>query len=300
MLEIKTLAWKITLMFFKTAWTKARLLTISALLLLSASPLMAALTGPTLKFDYGSGKPLDNPLSQFMYFVPLITPEQVSVFTNAGNTQCARVISSRCHTNGNTFQAVCEFNFVGEGLERNIFDHAVIIKRRQKELKEGKPLAHQLTDISVQGSGTGSVEIEGLLTNGQPTVTEVRLRFNTHGHTSPVTIDLEDIVPRDGTLHYENATVARVNTLTFRLISGQPKMEVTLASVKRKDAGDSLWQNFVGDIKGAAVNFLLPPLTITVDGHQAVLDFGLALALQKPTFTFPYATRLTNCPSFSL
>jgi len=34
-------------------------------------------------------------------------------------------------------------------------------------------------------------------------------------------------------------------------------MEVTLASVKSKDAGDSLWQNFVGDLKGAAVNLFL-------------------------------------------
>jgi hypothetical protein len=287
-------------MIFRTAWTRARLLTTLAILFLFAAPLMAALTGPTLKFDYGSGKPLDNPLSEFMYFVPLITPEEVSIFTNAGNTQCARVISCHCRTNGNTFQAVCEFNFVGEGLERNIFDHAVIIKRRQKELKEGKPLAHQLTAISVQGSGSGTVEVEGMLTNGQPTVTEMRIRFNSHGHTSPVTVDLQDIVPRDGALHYENATVARVNTLTFRQTSGTPKMEVTLASVKRKDAGDGLWQKLVGNIKGAAANLLLPPLTITVDGHQTMLNFGLALAMQKPTFTFPYATRLTNCPSFSL
>jgi hypothetical protein len=77
-------------------------------------------------------------------------------------------------------------------------------------------------------------------------------------------------------------------------------MEVTLASVKRKDAPNSLWQNFVGGIKGAAANLLLPPLTVTADGHQAMLDFGLALAMQQPTFTFPFATRLkdssTNAP----
>src|ERR1017187_5732805 len=40
--------------------------------------LMAAATGPTLQFDYGNGRPLDNPLNKFMYFVPLISPEPLS------------------------------------------------------------------------------------------------------------------------------------------------------------------------------------------------------------------------------
>jgi len=128
----------------------------------------------------------------------------------------------------------------------------------------------------------------------------MRIRFNGHGHDSPVSVELEDIVMRDGTLHYEDAMVARVNTLTFRQKCDPPKMEVTLASVKRKDAGDSLWQNFVGDIKGEAANLLLPPLTITVDGHQTMLDFGLALAMQKATFTFQFAARLTNGPAIAL
>ena len=49
-----------------------------------------------------------------------------------------------------------------------------------------------------------------------PVVTEMRIRFNTHGHASPVTVDLQDIVLQDGIVHYENEMVARVNTLTFR------------------------------------------------------------------------------------
>jgi hypothetical protein len=287
-------------MFFLPAWTMARLLTLLALFFLFAGPLMAALTGPTLQFDYDAGKPLDNPLSQFMYFVPLISPEHVSLSTNAGNTQYARVVSCRCRTNGAVFHAECEFNFVGDGLQRNVFDHTVIVQRRQRELKSGKTLAHQLTAISVQGGGCGSIEVDGTLTNGQPIVTEMRIRFNGHGHASPVSVDLQDIVLRDGALHYENEMVARVNTLTFRQRCDPPKMEVTLASVKRKDAGDTLWQNFVGDIKGEAANLLLPPLTITVDGHQTMLDFGLALAMQKATFTFPFAARLTNGPAIAL
>jgi hypothetical protein len=234
-----------------------------------------------------------------MYFVPLISPEQVAVLTNAGNTQCARVVSFHCHTNVTTFHTVCEFNFVGEGLQRSLFDHTFILKRREKELKSGKPLLHQLTAISVQGGGSGSVEIDGTLTNGQPAIQEIRLRFNSHGHPSPVSVDLQDIVMRDGAHYYENETVARVNALTFRQKAGPSKMEVTLASVKRADAGNGLWQNFVGGLKGAAANFLLPPLNITTNGQQAMMDFGLALALAKPAFTFPFAARLTNGPAIT-
>ena len=257
-----------------------------------ASPLLAMPTGPTLEFDYGHGQPLDNPLGKFMYFVPLISPEQVSVLTNAGNSQCARVVSFQCRTNGAVFHAACEFDFDGHGLQRNVFDHAAVIHRREKELKSGKPLAHQLSAINVQGAGSGSIEIDGTLTNGLRIVTEVRLRFNSRGHANPVSISLQDICSHDGTIQFENEIVARVNALTFRRQAGPPKMEVTLASVKRKDAANSLWQNFVGGIKGAAANLLLPPLTVTADGHRAMLDFGLALAMQKQTFTFPFAARL--------
>jgi hypothetical protein len=43
-------------------------------------------------------------------------------------------------------------------------------------------------------------------------------------------------------------------------------------------------------------NFLIPPLSVPPDGHQAMMDFGLALATEKTTFTFPFATRLKNSP----
>ena len=286
-------------MLFVSPRLSFRPIVVTALLLFSGSRLLAGLTGPTLQFDYGSGAPLSNPLGKFMYFVPLISPEKVSVLTNAGNTQCARVVSFQCHTNGGVFHTVCEFDFVGEGLQRNVFDHTYIIKRREKDLKAGKSLAHQLTSINVQGSGSGSVEIDGTLTNGQTTVTEIRLRFNGHGHASPVSIVLQDILMHKGAVAYQNETVARVNTLTFRQKSGAPKMEVSLASVKRADAADSIWQNFIGDLKGAAANLLLPPLNITTNGHQAMMDFGLALSLEKPTFTFPFAERLTNGPAIT-
>ncbi|MGO8765145.1 MAG: hypothetical protein ACLQSR_08445 [Limisphaerales bacterium] len=265
-----------------------------------AGRLMAATTGPTLHLDYGAGTPLDNPVSQFMYFVPLISPDPISVSTNAGNTQCARVISSDCQTNGAFFHATCEFEVVGEGLQQNVFDHTDGIHKHEKELKAGKPMLHQLDAINVQGSGSGSVEIEGEMAHGRSTVTEVRLQFNGHGRISPVTVTLHDIVYRQGAIHLENAIVARVDALVFRRKAGTPQMEVILASLKPEDARDSTWQNLVGRVKGMVANLLLPPLTVPVDGHEAMMDFGLALATKKATFTFPFATRLKDGPAKTL
>jgi len=235
-----------------------------------------------------------------MYFVPLISPERVSILTNAENTQCARVTSFQCRTNGTVFHTLCEFDFVGDGLQRNVFDHTFIIKKREKDLRSGKVLAHQLTSINVEGSGSGCVEIDGTMTNGQPGITEIRLRFNSHGHPSPVSVDLQDITWRNGAPSYGNEMIARVNTLTFHQKSGPPKMDVSLASVKSADAGNSLWQNFLGGLKGAAANFLLPPLNITTNGQTAMMNFGQALATQQSTFTFPFADRLTNGPTIKL
>ena len=274
------------------AKTMMRPLAALAFFIFLTGRLTAAPAGPTLQLDYGHGVPLANPVSQFMYFVPLISPDPVSVFTNAGNTQCARVLSFHCRTNGTSFHSTCEFEFTGQGSQRNVFDHTSLIQKHEKELKAGKPIARQLAAINVEGAGHGSVEIEGSLTNSRRTVTEVRMRFNGGGHASPVSINLHDICYRDNAIQFENEIVARVNTLTFRRQTGTPKMEVTLASVKRKNAGDSLWQNLVGSLKGAAANLFLPPLTVAADGHQAMLDFGLALATEQPAFTFPFATRL--------
>ena len=108
-----------------------------ALISVTAGGLVAAPTGPTLNLDYGDGKPLENPLDQFMYFVPLISPDPISVSTNAGNTQCARVFSSECSTNGVSFHATREFEIIGEGVQQNVFDHTEAIHQHDKELKAG-------------------------------------------------------------------------------------------------------------------------------------------------------------------
>jgi len=261
-----------------------------------ANRLAAAPTGPTLQMDYGRGQPLENPAARFMYFVPLISPEPVSVFTSAGNTQSARVISSACHLAGATFQATCEFEFGGAGSLRNVLDHSELIRRHQAKLMMGGSLQRQLGSINVTGQGRGRVEIEGVITNGLRVVNQVRLVFGEHGKPTPVSITLQDICYRDGTVHFENELVAQVNTLLFRRAPGQTQMQITVASIKPKNAADSVWQNFMGGLKGMLVNQLLPPIVVDAAGHQAMLDFGLALANTDPTFTFPYAKRLKDGP----
>src|SRR6266568_451377 len=122
-------------MILRPAKMMSHLLTTLLLVSFTTGRLMAAPSGPTLQLGYGDGKPLDNPLSKFMYFVPLISPDPISVSTNAGNTQCARVISSSRQTNGASFHATCEFEFIGEGLQQNVFDHADCIRKHEKELQ---------------------------------------------------------------------------------------------------------------------------------------------------------------------
>ena len=112
------------------------------------------------------------------------------------------------------------------------------------------------------------------------------------GKASPVAIELCELRYLGGEFRRYNVIVARVNTLSFRRKPGPPKMEVTVASVKNKGAGNGPWQSLKGGIKGLAVNLLIDPLTVETVGHRAMLDFGQALASGAATFTFPQATNV--------
>jgi hypothetical protein len=186
----------------------------------------------------------------------------------------------------------CEFEFAGEGNQQNVFDHTEKIRRHERELKEGGSLNHQLGSINVEEAGSVSIEVEGTIIGRVPTVTEVRLRFNDRGRPSPVTIGLHDIRYLDGAIRLRNESVARVNTLIFRRKPGPTKMDITVASVKRKDAGNNFWQNLMGGLKGTTVNLFLKPIAVEPAGNEAMLNFGFALASEAPAFTFPRAKNL--------
>ena len=248
--------------------------------------------GPTLHFDYGAGQARSNSVSKFMYFVPLVSPEFISLHTNAGNSQFVRVVSYSNRIKEKAFHAVCEFEFTGSGSMQDVFDNSPAIHVHDQELKAGKTLPHQIKSIDAVGTGTGSLDIDGTVSNGVLTPTLVQMHFNTRGHASPVNIELEDIAYDHGVIQYQNIRVARVNSLTFQQQCDDPRMEVTLDSLKRKDAPDSAWANFLCEMKGFAANAFLPPIKVTCEGNQAMMDFGQALAEQKPDFTFPVADRL--------
>ena len=271
-----------------------------------AAPVVASgATGPTLRVDCAQGPSEANPVADFMYFIPLISPEPVAATADRTASHHLRLLPATRRRLGQRFQVSCEFELTGNGSERNAFDYGCEVRRREAKLKRDGVLPHVLAAINIDGPGRGLIEIDGTQTNGAWTVAEVRLRFNARGRPSPVTIAMLDITYRGGAIEPAQETIARVNTLTFQKKPGPPKMEVTLASIKPKNAGDSYWQDLKGSIKGLAANLLLPPLNVDARGHQAMLDFGLALAAGDGTFTFPRAANLlppgvTLTPSLTL
>ena len=257
----------------------------------AVAPLTNAATGPTIRLDYGSGKSLGNPVASFMYFVPLISPEPVSSVTSPGSTQVARVLSAKRKSTANSFVVTCDFEFAGDGTQQSVLDLEPNIRRHRRKLEAGGSTGRQLSTITVGGPGSGVVEVEGTISNKVETVSEVRLRFNARGKTSPIAIEICDVRYQEGEFRHVDEIIARVNSLTFNRKTDRPKMEVSVASVKKKNAGNSLWQNFKGSVVGMAVNLFIPPLTVEAVGHQAMLDFGQALASGARTFTFPSARK---------
>jgi len=248
--------------------------------------------GPTLHLDYGRGESPGNPVAALMYFVPLISLEPVSVVQSPGNTQRVRMVSATRSFRAKSFLVTCEFEFLGVGNQQNVFDHTAKVRQHERDLKEGRSLVHQLGSISIEGAGSVSIAVEGTMSGHVPTVTEVRLRFNGLGPPSPVTIRLHDIRYFDGAFQLSNERVARVSTLVFRRKPGSTDMDITVASVNRKDAGDNLLQNIMAGVKATTVNLLIKPIAVEPVGNEAMLNFGLALALEAPAFTFPRARNL--------
>jgi hypothetical protein len=249
-------------------------------------------TGPTLHLADGRGGSSGNTVAEFMYFVPLISLEPVSVVKSPGNTQRARMLSTTRSFTATSFLVTCEFEFNGEGNQQYVFDHSEKIRRHEQELKEGAVLDHQLGSISVEGVGRARIEVEGTMTGHVATVTEVRLRFNVGGRPSLVTIGLHDVAYSNREIRVRNETVARVNTLIFRRKPGAPRVDITVAAVKRKNAGNNIWQNVMGALKTTTANLLLKPIAVEPDGHEAMLNFGFALVSKAPSFTFPNASNL--------
>ena len=218
-------------------------------------------------------------------------PATSPAVTSPGSTQVARVLSAKRKSTANSFVVTCDFEFAGDGTQQSVLDLEPNIRRHRRKLEAGGSTGRQLSTITVGGPGSGVVEVEGTISNKVETVSEVRLRFNARGKTSPIAIEICDVRYQEGEFRHVDEIIARVNSLTFNRKTDRPKMEVSVASVKKKNAGNSLWQNFKGSVVGMAVNLFIPPLTVEAVGHQAMLDFGQALASDARTFTFPSARK---------
>ena len=245
--------------------------------------------GPTVYLIDDSGEPPVNPISSLMYFVQLISPEPVEMSKSDGNTQMSRILSIKRHENSGKFSVICQFEIFGAGTQQNIFDQTVTIRANEDFLVKGGTLKHRLGYINIEGTGRGSLRVEGTLTGGRPLATQFSFRFNGQGQRSPVTIGLNDIRWIDGSPHAVNEQVIRVNSLSFRRPEGPPKMEITVASIKSRNAGNGLLINLVGKFKGTVANLFIPPVSIKADGNDALMDFAQAIVEGQPQFTFPTA-----------
>lgn len=248
-------------------------------------------SGPTIHLSYSGESFVGNPISSFMYFVPLISTTPVDRQTSANNTQAVAMTSYKRKATARTFSVSCEFEIRGEGFHRNVFEPSGLIAMREGKLKNGETMTAIMDYIQFEGPGFGRIEVKGTIHNPTEIVTEVNLRFNLQGRNSPVTIGLYDIEPVDGRYEYKNLSnksVARVNTLGFKKPTGLPKMDVTVASIAKEGAPVGV----MARLKGKIANLLIDPPVIDESGNQAMLDFGYALFKKETEFTFPKARSL--------
>jgi hypothetical protein len=248
--------------------------------------------GPTVTLGYDGSKPVKNPSSSFMYFIPLIAPTRVDMNINPDNHQQAWILSYNKKVTKKTFYVACEFEMRGTGSFNNILDHNEVIANFPEEIKKGTPIKNALDFIKFEGEGVGRIEARGTINDSNETVNEVKITFNAGGNESPITIGLFSVNPENGHYNYSkryNELVAHAATLTFKRGQSVPRMAVVVASVNNKTAKPG---SFAGKIKGFVANFFIDPVKISKPGNDTMLNFGYALFKQKPSFTFPKATNI--------
>lgn len=249
------------------------------------------LTGPTVYLDYEDQQQNDNSVASFMYFVPMISTVLVESDSSPKNSQKARIVSSERTSDDKEFTVVCEFEIWGSGYHENYFDFGDIIAKDMDSVPKGKPLKNIIEYIRFEGSGCGRIEVKGKKVNGTEKITDVKVVFNNNNRTSPVTVGLYSIKPKDGQYKFENRydiKTARVNTLTFEATKDDPRMDIKLASLSDGCASEG----FYSRLKGKIANLFIEPVRINPQGNKAMLDFGYALYKKQASFTFPKAENL--------
>jgi hypothetical protein len=250
-------------------------------------------SGPTVILKCDENGALVNSTPDFMYFVPLISPTLVSIEVSKDNKQRSGLISCTTKSDSKSFSVRGEFQMLGSGSYKNIFDPAGMIARNTDGLDQNEPLKNILGYIKFEGEGYGWIEITGKIENDRPITTEVKVHFNDRGCNSPVTVGLYSVKPVKGEYKYANRyneIVARVDTLTFKESTDKPKMDISISALYAAAGGDAngIW----GEIKGTVANFFIDPLEIDKLGNDTMLDFSSSLFMGKETFTFPKAMNL--------
>ena len=249
-----------------------------------------ALKGPTINLDYGLNITEPNPVESFMYFVPLTSKTPVANWFSKINDQTAKVISYSKKTKKDSFTVECQFAMNGEGVYKNVFNTKKIIETNVKRAK-GKGTLKQIPEyISFEGEAVGCIEIKGTIKKGVETVQEVKVSFNKSGK-SPVLISMYDVKPKNGKYLYSNRSnniLARVNKLTFKRDSKNPKMDVGIASIRPSKSKEGL----IASISGVVATAFLPPMSISQQGSDSMMNFGETLVRKQMAFSFPRAESL--------
>lgn len=257
----------------------------------SSDEVPADSNGPTVLLGYSKGEFENNPISSFMYFVPLISPTPVARNTSADNEQRVGIISYKRKITPKSFSVACEFEILGKGFHSNVFDPAGMIAEHIGELKKGETMKQTLDYIKFEGEGFGLIKAKGKMSGFTPIVTQVNLKFNARGRESPVCVGLYDVKPEDGQYKYEkrsNLIVARVNEITFKMTDKTPRMGMVIASIGKTE--DS--RGFFNSLKAAIANLFISPTKVDKLGNDTMLNFGRALFRRDPTFTFPKAKNI--------
>lgn len=246
-------------------------------------------TGPTLNIEYndqGQGNEVDS----FMYFIPLIMPTTVDVYTDPNTTLNAHIISRTSKETATTFTTTCIFQVCGQGIYEAVADANEIIAFSSKGEPKDKILRNQLRSIRVDGPMRGSLVVSGCIENGQRRVDTFDIRFDLDGK-SPVSVHLFEVKPVDGNYCFQdryNEQFARIDALSFSRSPHSPTMEAEVSSIAKENAKEGL----LASLKAMVANWFLPPVPISVIGNQTMMDFGTALDCTQTAFTFPHAENL--------
>jgi hypothetical protein len=225
--------------------------------------------------------PTGNPIESFMFFVPLLSPDPVATICSSNNTQCVRLVSSVSRSRGHSLDATYKFQFTGNGSYISRFENPAY----RRKIASGTVLEYQLDYFEVTGSGDVWMDVVGTVSNGLPSVSEVRLHFDASGR-SLVTANIYSLRCQNGVLKREKDTMVEVNTLIFKRRQGPVRMEVTFGSIRPKNASSGVWQDFVGQLKGKVANLVVKPMVVSALGNDAILEMGQAMAAGSPTFRF--------------